>query len=42
MVRKGLIMTTAALGTAYLLRNKQSRQKLKDQFRAFAMRASER
>ncbi len=35
-MRKGLMMTGAAIGTAYLLRNKKSRQKLKDQFRAFA------
>ncbi len=36
MGRKGLMMTTVALGTAYLLRNKKSRDKLKDQFRDFA------
>lgn len=42
MGRNGFLFTTAAIGTAYLLRNKKSRQKLKAQFRDFAMRASER
>ncbi|WP_256218353.1 hypothetical protein [Bacillus sp. MUM 116] len=36
MNRKNLMMTTAALGAAYLLRNKKSRQKLMNQFQAFA------
>ncbi len=37
-----LMMTTVALGTAYLLRNKKSRDKLKEQFRDFASMASRR
>jgi hypothetical protein len=36
MVRKKLMMTTVALGAAYLLRNPKSRQKLKNQFQTFA------
>lgn len=32
MKNNKLAMTTLALGAAYLLRNKDSRQKLKDQF----------
>ncbi|WP_257985063.1 hypothetical protein [Bacillus sp. T33-2] len=36
MKRKGLMMTTLALGTAYLLRNKNSREKLMSQFQSFA------
>jgi hypothetical protein len=36
MDRKKLMMTTVALGAAYLLRNQKSRQKLKNQFLTFA------
>ncbi|WP_268875990.1 hypothetical protein [Neobacillus soli] len=36
MDRKKLMMTTVALGAAYLLRNPKSRKKLKNQFQAFA------
>ncbi|MDQ6597323.1 hypothetical protein [Bacillus salipaludis] len=36
MNRKNLMMTTVALGAAYLLRNKKSRQKLMGQFQTFA------
>ncbi|GHH96791.1 hypothetical protein [Neobacillus kokaensis] len=36
MKRKGLMMTTAALGAAYLLRNDKSRKKLMNQFQALA------
>jgi len=39
MAGKKMMMTTVALGAAYLLRNKKSRQKLKDQFRNFAQSA---
>ncbi|WML52801.1 hypothetical protein RCG17_26155 [Neobacillus sp. PS3-12] len=42
MGRKGLMMTTVALGTAYLLRNKESRDKLKGQFRDFASNMASR
>ncbi|MGF6950714.1 hypothetical protein QF028_003219 [Neobacillus sp. B4I6] len=35
MRRKNLMMTTVALGAAYLLRNPKSRQKLMNQFQAF-------
>jgi hypothetical protein len=31
-----LMMTTLALGAAYLLRNKETRDKLKNQFQSFA------
>jgi len=31
-MRRGLALTTLALGAAYMLRNDKSRQKLKDQF----------
>jgi hypothetical protein len=33
-MRRGLALTTLALGAAYMLRNDKSRQKLKDQFLA--------
>ena len=36
MNRKALMMTTAALGAAYLLRNGKSRKKLMNQFQAMA------
>ncbi|MFD0825735.1 hypothetical protein ACT8ZR_08660 [Neobacillus sp. M.A.Huq-85] len=36
MNRKNLMMTTVALGAAYLLRNKKSRQKLMGQFQSLA------
>lgn len=36
MVNKKLMMTTAALGAAYLLRNEKSRNKLMNQFQALA------
>ncbi|WP_173427683.1 hypothetical protein [Aneurinibacillus tyrosinisolvens] len=36
MDKKKMMMTTLALGTAYLLRNKESRQKLMNQFQSFA------
>ncbi|MGG1401000.1 MULTISPECIES: hypothetical protein [Bacillus] len=36
MNRKNLMMTTVALGAAYLLRNKKSRQKLMGQFQTLA------
>ncbi|WP_281288082.1 hypothetical protein [Bacillus rubiinfantis] len=36
MVRKGLMMTTVALGAAYLLRNEKSRKKLMEQFQTMA------
>jgi hypothetical protein len=36
MKRKNLMMTTVALGAAYLMRNPKSRQKLMNQFQAFA------
>jgi hypothetical protein len=36
MRRKNLMMTTVALGAAYLLRNPKSRQKLVNQLQAFA------
>jgi hypothetical protein len=42
MGRKGLMMTTVAVGTAYLLRNKKSRDKLRDQFRDFASNMASR
>ncbi|WP_165820902.1 hypothetical protein [Pueribacillus theae] len=35
MKKNKLAMTTVALGAAYLLRNKDSRQKLKEQFQSF-------
>lgn len=35
MSRNKLAVTTVALGAAYLLRNKESRQKLKEQFQSF-------
>jgi hypothetical protein len=36
MRRKNLMMTTVALGAAYLLRNPKSRQKIVNQLQAFA------
>ncbi|MED1470922.1 hypothetical protein [Bacillus salipaludis] len=36
MNRKNLMMTTVALGAAYLLRNKKSRQKLMGQIQTLA------
>ncbi|WP_257958813.1 hypothetical protein [Bacillus sp. V3-13] len=39
MPGKKLMMTTIALGTAFLLRDKKSRQKLKEQFQAFSGRS---
>ncbi|MDR7000682.1 hypothetical protein [Neobacillus niacini] len=36
MKRKNLMMSTVALGAAYLLRNKKSRQKLMGQFQSLA------
>jgi hypothetical protein len=36
MKRKNLMMTTVALGAAYLLRNPKSREKIINQFQAFA------
>ncbi|WP_285878354.1 hypothetical protein [Neobacillus mesonae] len=39
MKRKALMMTTAALGAAYLLRNDKSRKKLMNQFQDFADKA---
>ncbi|WP_302053233.1 hypothetical protein [Bacillus sp. FJAT-29790] len=42
MKKNRLAMASLALGAAYFLRNKESRQKLKDQFRSFAEGASRR
>ena len=36
MKRKNLMMTTVALGAAYLLRNDKSRKKLMNQFQTFS------
>ncbi|WP_264757828.1 hypothetical protein [Neobacillus dielmonensis] len=36
MVRRAMLMTTAALGAAYLLRNEKSRKKLMNQFQSLA------
>ncbi|SFA91001.1 MULTISPECIES: hypothetical protein [unclassified Bacillus (in: firmicutes)] len=36
MNRKKLMMTTVALGTAYLLKDKKSREKLMGQFQSLA------
>jgi hypothetical protein len=36
MARNRLLMTTAALGAAYLLRNDKARKKLLNQLQAFA------
>ncbi|MEI2357828.1 hypothetical protein [Mesobacillus zeae] len=33
MDRRKMMMTTVALGTAFLLRNRESREKLKGQFK---------
>jgi hypothetical protein len=39
IMRKGFMMTTVALGAAYLLRNEKSRKKLMNQFQTFAGKA---
>jgi hypothetical protein len=39
MGRKKLMMMTAALGAAYLVRNQKSRKKLKNQFQEFAVKS---
>jgi hypothetical protein len=36
MAKKGFLMTSVALGAAYLLRNPKSWQKIINQFQAFA------
>ncbi|WP_282956849.1 hypothetical protein [Bacillus massilinigeriensis] len=36
MDRKKMMMTTVALGTAYLLRNRESREKIKNQFKSMS------
>lgn len=36
MDRRRLMMTTVALGAAYLMRNDRTRKKLMNQFQAFA------
>ncbi|MCZ8521252.1 MULTISPECIES: hypothetical protein [Paenibacillus] len=36
MVTKKTLLATVALGAAYLLKNKESRDKLMNQFKAFA------
>jgi hypothetical protein len=36
MARRNLMMTTVALGAAYLLRNEKARNKLIHQFQSFA------
>ncbi|WP_426446542.1 hypothetical protein ACP26L_22485 [Paenibacillus sp. S-38] len=36
MVSKKSLLTTVALGAAYLLRNKESRDKLMNQFKQFS------
>jgi hypothetical protein len=35
MARNGMLLTTAALGAAYLLRNEKARKKLVNQLQAF-------
>jgi hypothetical protein len=42
MGRKSLMMTTVAVGAAYLLRNKKSRERLKEHFRDFASNMASR
>jgi hypothetical protein len=37
MARKKLMMTTVALGTAYLLKDKKSRNKIMDQFQSLGL-----
>ncbi len=37
-MRKALMMTTAALGAAYLLRNEKSRKKLMNQFQSMTQK----
>ncbi len=42
MKKNKLMMTTLAVGAAYLLKNKKSRDKLMDQFQSFAGQTEKR